>query len=124
VKMVRSRQYVASSAFDRPTRLTLFQLSTTILDATRISDGTYVSLKSLSKSIHPYEADIGTYLTSRRLASDPANHCVPIIEVLNVPDVEDRIILVMPLLRKYDKPNFQTIGEAVDFFTQTFEVCS
>jgi hypothetical protein len=78
----------------------------------------------LSKSIHPYEADIGTYLTSGALASDPANHCVPIIEVLNVPDVEDRIILVMPLLRNYNKPNFQTIGEAVDFFTQTFEVCS
>jgi hypothetical protein len=121
--MARSRQYVASSTFDGPTRLTLFQLSRTILDATRISDGTFVSLKSLSKSVHPYEADISTYLTSGPLASDPANRCVPIIEVLNVPDVEDRIILVMPLLRRYDKPKFQTIGEAVDFFTQTFEVC-
>jgi hypothetical protein len=100
------------------------QLSNTIIDATRISDGTYVSLKSLSKSVHPYEADIGTYLTSEPLGSDPTNHCIPINEVLNVPDVENRVILVMPLLRRYNNPAFQTIGEAIYFFTQLFEVGS
>jgi hypothetical protein len=75
-------------------------------------------------SVHPYEADIGAYLSSKPLASDPTNHCIPIIEVLTVPDVDDRIILVMPLLRSYDNPAFQTMGEAVDFFTQILEVRS
>lgn len=31
-------------------------------------------------------------------------------------------ILVMPLLRRYDSPPFNTVGEAVDFFRQIFEV--
>ncbi len=30
----------------------------------------------------------------------------------------------MPLLRSYDEPSLQTIGEAVDFFGQLFEVIS
>jgi hypothetical protein len=87
-----------------------------MMDATRISDGAYVTLKSIKPSIHPYEAEIGTYLSSEPLASDPKNHCVPIYEVLEVPDVEDTILLVMPLLR--------TVGESVDFFQQIFEVYS
>lgn len=37
--------------------------------------------------------------------------------------MDDRVILVMPLLRWYDDPPFQTIGEAVDLFSQLFEVC-
>ena len=30
--------------------------------------------------------------------------------------------MVMPLLRPYDDPNFDTIGEAVECFRQLFEV--
>jgi hypothetical protein len=94
------------------------------MDATRISDGTYVSLKSLKPSVHPYEVEIATYLSSEPLASDPKNHCVPIYEVLKVPDVDDCVIMVMPLLRSYDSPPLQTFGECVDFFQQIFEVRS
>lgn len=92
------------------------------MDATRLSDGTVVTLKSISTSDHPFEAKIGQYLSSPSLASDPTNHCVPIYELLRIPDVEDRIILVMPLLRPFDNPPFQTIGEAIDFLHQVFEV--
>jgi hypothetical protein len=99
------------------------QIATTIMDATRISDGTYVSLKSLKPSVHPYEVEIGTYLSSEPLSADPKNHCVPIYEVLKVPDVDDRVIMVMPLLRSYDRPPLQTFGESVDLFQQVFEVC-
>jgi hypothetical protein len=73
--------------------------------------------------VHPYEADIGTYLSSEPPASDPRNHCVPIFDVLKVPDMEDRVILVMPLLRLFDSPPFETYGETVDLFSQVFEVC-
>jgi hypothetical protein len=41
---------------------------------------------------------------------------------LKVPDDPDRTILVMPLTRGFDKPRFQTVGEAVDFFGQFFQV--
>ncbi|KII92692.1 hypothetical protein PLICRDRAFT_679064 [Plicaturopsis crispa FD-325 SS-3] len=92
-----------------------------ICDATRISDGAFVSLKKLSKSVHPFEVDIGRYFTSEPLASDPRNHCAPFIEVLQVPDDDDLAVVVMPLLRYYDNPRFDTFGEAVDFFQQVIE---
>jgi hypothetical protein len=92
------------------------------MDATRTSDGTRVLLKWIIKSEHPYEVDIATFLASKRLASDPKNHCIPIYDVLKVPDDPDKTILVMPLTRGFDKPRFRTVGEAVDFFDQFFEV--
>lgn len=51
-----------------------------------------------------------------------ANHCVPVYDVLSVPDEEDRVIIVMPLLQEYLRPPFGTIGEAVECFRQLFEV--
>jgi len=93
----------------------------TNMDATRTSDGTRVLLKWIIKSEHPYEVDIATFLASKRLASDPKNHCIPIYDVLKVPDDPDKTILVMPLTRGFDKPRFRTVGEAVDFFGQFFE---
>jgi len=92
-----------------------------IIDAVRISDGTYVGLKITRPSLHPYEVDIATFLSSEPLARDKQNHCVPIYEVLNVPDDDDKVILVMPLLRQWNSPEFETIGEAVDFFGQLFQ---
>lgn len=32
------------------------------------------------------------------------------------------VLLVTPLLRKFDNPRFETFGEAVAFFTQIFSV--
>jgi hypothetical protein len=49
---------------------------------------------------------------------------VPIYEVLKVPGEDDKVILVMPLLRDWDSPPFETVGEGVDFFQQLFEVCT
>lgn len=93
-----------------------------ICDATRISDGAFVSLKKLSKSVYPFEVSIGRYFSSEPLASDPRNHCAPFIDVLQVPYDDDLAVVVMPLLRYYDNPRFDTFGEAVDFFHQVIEV--
>ena len=49
---------------------------------------------------------------------------MPIYEVLKVPLENDKVILVMPLLRSWDEPAFETVGEGVDFFQQLFEVCA
>ncbi|KAH7920628.1 hypothetical protein BV22DRAFT_1097836 [Leucogyrophana mollusca] len=92
-----------------------------ILDATRTEDGSFVTLKIVKKSVHPHEVDIGLYFSSKSLASDPANHCVPIHEVLQVPEDDDRVIIVMPLLRLYSNPRFDTVGEVVECFRQLFE---
>jgi hypothetical protein len=54
----------------------------TLLDATRIVGGKFVFLKIVKKSVHPFEADIGRFFSSKALANNPHNHCVPIYEVL------------------------------------------
>src|ERR1700685_161412 len=74
----------------------------TIIDAMRMADGEIVTLKKIDKSIHPYEADIALYFSSEPQRSDPHNHCVPIYEVLSVPNDPDKIILVTPMFRKFD----------------------
>lgn len=92
-----------------------------LLDATRISDGQMVVLKRILTTQHPYEVEISRLFSEEPLASDPRNHCVSILDVLKVEDESDMVILVMPLLRRYDSPRFETVGEALDFFQQIFE---
>jgi hypothetical protein len=93
-----------------------------LIDATRLQDGKFVVLKLIQKSVHPYEAEIGNFLSSESLAFDPRNHCVPILEILHIPDDEEQLFLVMPLLREHDDPRFDTIGEVVEFFQQILVV--
>ncbi|EIW62688.1 uncharacterized protein TRAVEDRAFT_69009 [Trametes versicolor FP-101664 SS1] len=92
-----------------------------VLDATRISDDTVVTLKKIQTSEHPYEVDICRFFSSEPRASDPANRCVPVYDVLDVPDDPDCKLIVMPFLRKFFDPRFLTVGEAVEFFRQAFE---
>ncbi|KAL4065250.1 hypothetical protein J3A83DRAFT_4360518 [Scleroderma citrinum] len=92
-----------------------------LLDGTRLSDGAYVIFKIVSKSFHPYEVEIGHFLSSEPLRSDPTNHCIPIYDVLSIPDDKDKVIIVMPLLREYTSPPFGTVGESVECFRQLFE---
>ncbi|KAF8442132.1 hypothetical protein L210DRAFT_3477777 [Boletus edulis BED1] len=92
-----------------------------IIDATRISDGRVVTLKQVKRTDHPYEAEIGLYFSSEPLTSQPANHCVSIYDVLSLNGDDDTALLVMPLLRLYTNPNFDTIGEGVECFRQLFE---
>lgn len=93
-----------------------------ILDATRIADGKIVTLKKLSKDVHPFEVEISKFFSTEPLVSHPRNHCVPVYDVLDVPDEENTVLLVLPLLRSYDDPPFRTVGEIIDFFSQVFEV--
>jgi hypothetical protein len=94
------------------------------MDATRMADGKFVLLKCFQKSIYPYEVEISTFFSLPPLAEDPQNHCVPVYEVLRFPDDDDKVIIVMPLLREYRDPRFDTIGEVVEFFSQIFGVCA
>ncbi|KAK0479283.1 hypothetical protein IW261DRAFT_1336727 [Armillaria novae-zelandiae] len=92
-----------------------------IMDATHTSDGSLLTLKSISKSVHPHEAPIGQLLSSPPLASDPKNHCVPIFDVLQSPLDDDMQIIVMPRLYNFNRTPFDTVGELLDCFHQIFE---
>ena len=81
-----------------------------------------VAIKYLKRSSHPHEVDISRYLSSIELVDDPRNHCCPLIDVLEDPEDANVQLLVMPLLRPYHDPRFTTVGEALEFFRQMFEV--
>ena len=98
------------------------QFPSRLLDGTRLSDGAYVALKIVRRSENPEEVEIAQFLTSEPLRSDCSNHCVPIYDTLPVPDDGDLVIMVMPLLRSYTSPAFNTVGEVLECFRQIFEV--
>ncbi|KAJ7155629.1 kinase-like domain-containing protein [Mycena filopes] len=89
-----------------------------VLDAVWISDGVFVVLKKIRPSKHPDEVNICSMLAAGYLGSDPHNHCVPVYEVLCVPDDEDMVLMVMPFLSNWLFPEFHTVAEVVDFGLQ------
>lgn len=56
------------------------------------------------------------------LASDPRNRCIRLVDLFVIPDNPDTWIVVMPLLRRFDSPPFETVGEVLDFVLQISEV--
>ncbi|KAI0796162.1 hypothetical protein C8Q75DRAFT_364242 [Abortiporus biennis] len=92
-----------------------------ILDATRIATNELVMLKRVLQQVHPHEVELTRYFSEEPLRSDPRNHCTPLLDVLDVPDNSDMKIMVFPLLRDYNNPRFETIGEALEFLRQIFE---
>ncbi|KAJ7127535.1 hypothetical protein C8R43DRAFT_695826 [Mycena crocata] len=100
----------------------IFTSSPVIIDAIRIRDNLDVALKRVNPERHPFELPTARLLSSPSF-KDPQNHSVPILEQLNIPDSTTNYttILVMPLLRKYSDPRFDTFGEVIDFFGQIFE---
>ncbi|KAJ6476541.1 kinase-like domain-containing protein [Mycena vitilis] len=96
-----------------------------LMDATRISDGLHVVLKRgdrLDQSVVAAgEAQIFRKVSSEPLASEPANHCIRLLEILQVPHQASTDLIVIPLLLDWERFHFLTIGEAVSFFSQIFE---
>ena len=90
------------------------------MDATRISDGRPVVLKRLLVEEGPYELQVNKIFSTEPLASNPHNHCVRLLDVIQLPG--DPPILVHPMLRQHYDPPIRTIGEFVSFFSQICEV--
>jgi hypothetical protein len=93
------------------------------MDATRRRDGKHVMLKKIYPDEGPYELMITQLFSSREFARDPRNHCVPLLDIIEIPQTGQKL-MVMPLLRPFNDPHFQTFGEFVAFFTQICEVRS
>ncbi|KAJ6505829.1 hypothetical protein C8R47DRAFT_1174556 [Mycena vitilis] len=89
-----------------------------VMDAVRASDGVAVALKRVPNATASEEERIMRRLTSDPLASHPDNPCPPLYEVLEVRDEDDVNIFVLPYLRQFDLPPFETIGEVMDFCRQ------
>ncbi|KAI0790928.1 hypothetical protein C8Q75DRAFT_716107, partial [Abortiporus biennis] len=88
----------------------IFTMIPQIMDATRISDGRTVILKHVIPDRDPLEIDTTIFFSLGERALDPRNHCVPVFNKLDIPD-SDECILVFPLLRRYDNPPFETVGD-------------
>ena len=90
------------------------------MDAIRISDGRPVVLKRLLDEEGPHELQINRLFSTEPLASNPRNHCVRLLDVIQLPG--DPAILVHPMLRRHYDPPIRTVGEFVTFFAQICEV--
>ena len=93
------------------------------IDATCIDHGRQVLLKKYLPETAPNELPILRMFSSSRLRDDPHNHCIPLLDEIDLSN-NDRKLLVMPLFRRFNNPLFQTYGEFVAFFTQICEVVS
>ena len=94
------------------------------MDAVRIEDGRQVTLKKVSPEESSYELLITQRFSSPGLKEDPKNHCVPLLDLVNLSQTSPgcRKLMVIPFLRHFKNPQFQTYGEFVAFFMQISEV--
>jgi hypothetical protein len=90
------------------------------MDAIRLRDGKQVMLKKVFPEEGPHELIITQLFSSREFARDPRNHCVPLLDILETQNGQK--LMVMPFLRPFNNPRFQTFGEFVAFFAQICEV--
>ncbi|KAK7691435.1 hypothetical protein QCA50_004834 [Cerrena zonata] len=97
----------------------IYSVLSVVIDATRLSDGTRVMLKTVSH--FDDEIPIGRLLSRDEVADDPTNHCVPVYQLLQDPIDQSKAIIVMKYLRPFDDPELRTVGEVVDFVAQTLE---
>ena len=77
-------------------------------------------LKKLLSQEGPYELEINRLFSTEPLLSNPRNHCVHLLDVIEFPNYPP--IIVHPLLRPFYKPPLRTYGEFVTFFAQICEV--
>ncbi|KAJ3776846.1 hypothetical protein FB446DRAFT_635306 [Lentinula raphanica] len=94
------------------------------LDAIRVADGKPVMLRIADAPSISDELKIGRIVSSKDMRSDPRNHCIPTYDRLEIPKATDEgktCIVVMPYLVAWDKVDFQTVGEVIDFCSQVFE---
>jgi hypothetical protein len=92
------------------------------MDGMRVQDGLHVMFKRVLPEEGPYELSISQFFSSEELAGDRRNHCVELLDVIELEGPKPHILMVFPLPRPFNRPHFQTFGEFVAFFTQLCEV--
>ncbi|SJL18168.1 uncharacterized protein ARMOST_21744 [Armillaria ostoyae] len=87
-----------------------------LISAVRLKDNVPVILKSVE--IDSPEFEISVLFSSPPLSLDPRNHCIPVYGVLKF---GSHAILILPILRLFWDPPFDTVGEVLECFRQIFE---
>lgn len=93
------------------------------MDARLFPEDQLVNVKYIATYFHPEEVGVLEYLNHPALRNDLRNLCVPLVREPLRPSQETSYI-VTPLLRRFDEPRFDTVGELVGFLTQVFRVSS
>ncbi|KAI0274583.1 hypothetical protein BGY98DRAFT_1188455 [Russula aff. rugulosa BPL654] len=84
-----------------------------------VEDGQPTIMRATMDAIRgPHELRINKLFSSPELATIPGNHCVPLLDVVELQNPEPQELMVFPLLRPFNQPKIQTFGEFVAFFTQ------
>lgn len=65
---------------------------------------------------------ITEYFSSRRMTEDSRNHVVPFYATFSDYEFPDIQFMVMPVLRRFDDPEFIFACEVIDFVSQVLEV--
>ena len=68
------------------------------------------------------QIQITEYFSTRRMTEDSRNHVVPLYDVFVDALTPHIQYMVMPVLRRFDDPEFITVGEVVEFISQVLEV--
>ncbi|KAL1689452.1 kinase-like domain-containing protein, partial [Schizophyllum commune] len=89
----------------------------TVLDAIRLSDGLPVVLRTTQT----WSDEVPILRRLNRLANDPRNYAVPVLDIIPLAEDDNEIILVLPLLRDYYDPPFSRLEQVVQALTQFFE---
>ncbi|KAI9063419.1 hypothetical protein FKP32DRAFT_1572053 [Trametes sanguinea] len=108
----RGAVFTAEDGYSLPFR-------TSVIDATRVSDGKLVYIKRISSDSQ--ELRILSFLSSEDMRRDPRNHCVPILDVLQDPSEPETSYIVMPFLRYIRSPEFQLIDDILEFLDQALQ---
>ncbi|KAH9888327.1 kinase-like domain-containing protein [Cubamyces lactineus] len=87
-----------------------------VMDATRVDTNELVAIKSFTKDTE--ELQIAQFFSTFK---DPMNHCVPVHQILPDPFDHEKALMIMPYLRPCNDPDWSTLGDVVDFVTQTLE---
>ena len=90
------------------------------MDALRLADNKLVYLKRIPKD--STEIQIAKFFSTGESAHDARNHCVPVLDYFEDENLAEYGILVMPLFRPFDDPEFHSIDEVLEFMRQTLEV--
>ncbi|KAI0365092.1 kinase-like protein [Pilatotrama ljubarskyi] len=94
----------------------IVQMDHQVMDAKQSDTNELVAIKKFRKDSQ--ELQIAQFLSSTQ---DPQNHSVPVLRILDDPFDPMLSLMVMPYLRPCNDPGFGTVGEAIDFITQTLE---
>ena len=91
------------------------------MDALRVTDNKFVYLKRVPKN--STEVQIAKFFSTEDRMRDPRNHCAPVLEYFEDEKLPEYGIIVTPLYREFDIPEFDSIDEVLEFIKQTLEVC-